>query len=132
MFKIHKYCNNFKVIRQWLIAFILLFVANTLNAQAKFTSKNTKGCTPLTVAFVDLSVGAVSWSWDLGNGNTSVLQNPSAIYYNPGKYTVKLIVTDSKGNKTTFTQTNFITAYKSPKANFTYTPSSICESEGSE
>ena len=126
MFEIHKYCNDLKVIRHWLIALILLFVANTLNAQAKFTAKNTKGCTPLTVAFVDLSVGAVSWSWDLGNGNTSVLQNPSAIYYNPGKYTVKLIVTDSKGNKTTYTQTNFITAYKSPKANFTYTPSSIC------
>ena len=78
MFEIHKYCNDLKVIRHWLIALILLFVANTLNAQAKFTAKNTKGCTPLTVAFVDLSVGAVSWSWDLGNGNTSVLQNPSA------------------------------------------------------
>ncbi|MCX8483543.1 MAG: PKD domain-containing protein, partial [Crocinitomicaceae bacterium] len=126
MFTVDKYRKIIGFIRIVAIVVFAIFNFNILKSQAKFTAKNTKGCTPLTVAFTDLSVGAVSWSWDLGNGNTSVLQNPSAIYYNPGKYTVKLIATDTKGNKTTFTQTNFITAYKSPKANFTYTPASIC------
>ncbi len=29
-----------------------------------------------TIQFTDLSLGAISWLWDFGDGNTSVLQNP--------------------------------------------------------
>lgn len=124
--KLDKIFYQFKIIH--MIFFLLFFTLsfNQAKAQAKFSGTNLKGCTPLTVSFSDLSTGAVSWYWDLGNGNTSTLQNPSAIYYNPGKYTVKLTITDSKGNKSSITQTNYITAFKSPKADFKYTPSVLC------
>lgn len=68
------------------------------NVQADFTSDKTKGCPPLIVEFTDQSSStAISWNWDFGNGNTSVMQNPSASFLEPGDYSVKLIVQDHNG-----------------------------------
>ncbi len=39
----------------------------------------------------------VSWTWDFGDGNTSVEQNPSHSFRNPGTYIVELTVTDDDG-----------------------------------
>ncbi len=53
------------------------------NAQlhANFTSNIQQGCSPLVVQFTDASTGnAINWLWDLGNGATSTLKNPGAIY----------------------------------------------------
>jgi PKD repeat protein len=71
---------------------LLLIVSTTIKAQlsANFISPLQSGCAPLIVKFGDQSTGTpTSWKWDLGNGTTSYLQNPSAIYFNPGKYSVK-------------------------------------------
>jgi hypothetical protein len=38
----------------------------------------------------DLSVGATSWAWDFGDGNTSTAQNPVHTYAQAGNYTVTL------------------------------------------
>ncbi|MBK7968083.1 MAG: PKD domain-containing protein [Bacteroidetes bacterium] len=45
-----------------------------------------------------------SWFWDFGNGTTSTLQNPSAVYNNSGTYNVSLIVTSSNGCNDTISQ----------------------------
>ena len=61
---------------------------------ANFTANNTSGCGPLRVTFTDQSAGAPdSWSWDFGNGQLSILQNPTITYSQPGTYTVRV---DSK------------------------------------
>ena len=39
-----------------------------------------------------------NWSWDLGDGNTSLEQNPQHIYTNLGNYTATLTVNDDIGN----------------------------------
>ena len=58
-----------------------------------FTASPDNGCAPVFVHFTDISTGgATSWKWDLGNGTISFLQNPSATYFNPGKYTIKLVI----------------------------------------
>ena len=49
-------------------------------------------------AFTALTHSAVSWSWDFGDGNTSMEQNPVHVYADGGYYTVTLTVTDSGGN----------------------------------
>jgi len=60
---------------------------------AEFNASPVSGCAPLFVSFHDLSTGSPSsWKWDLGNGTISYLQHPSATYFNPGKYTIKLVV----------------------------------------
>jgi len=51
-----------------------------------------------TVAFSDLSSGTiVSYLWDLGDGNTSTLSDPTHIYTANGNYTVCLTVTTANG-----------------------------------
>ncbi len=47
-----------------------------------------------TVQFNDSSTNAVTWLWDLGDGNFSTDQNPLHNYAAAGNYTVCLIVTD--------------------------------------
>lgn len=51
--------------------------------------------------FTDLSSNApTEWLWDLGDGNTSMLQNPEHTYTEPGIYTVCLTATNSTGSNT--------------------------------
>jgi gliding motility-associated-like protein len=108
-----------------------MMLLSTLWAQAQVTANFSgtplSGCTPLVVQFTDLSTGPVtSWFWNFGNGNTSTLQNPAAVYVTPGTYTVTLTVSDGVGNNT-LTQTNLITVFQDPTANFTNaTPRSGC------
>lgn len=67
------------------------------SAQLKvnFKADTTQGCPPVIVSFTDLSAGnPVSWEWDFGNGNKSSLQNPQAVYDQPGNYEVTLTVSD--------------------------------------
>jgi len=108
-----------------LILFLILICDISL-AQFDFSASPQKGCTPLTVNFSDLTTNSVRWEWDLGNGNTSTLQNPAAIYYNPGKYTIQLTVWDSNGKKTVLLKNNFVHAFKLPTANFSTNFSTTC------
>ncbi len=48
----------------------------------------------LQVLFVDQSIGAVTWSWDFGDGTTDTLQNPVHNYSSAGTYSVTLIVSN--------------------------------------
>jgi PKD repeat protein len=59
----------------------------------------TAAVSGLAVAMRDTSTNApTSWSWDLGNGTTSTVQNPSVTYAAAGIYTVVLTATNSAGS----------------------------------
>ena len=96
-----------------------------------FTLTPNNGCTPLNVSITNTSAVTAgdTYQWDLGNGNTSTLQNPPAqIYTAPGLadvvYTVELIVTTAAGCSATLTQT--ITVHPLPIADFTPLPDTVC------
>ena len=119
---------------------MLSFTTIYSNAQlhADFIATPEAGCAPLVVNFNDISTGnPSSWEWDLGNGTTSFLQNPSATYFNPGQYTVKLIIRTAQINRSSESVTNsqeadsivksqLISVYASPQVNFSGTPQSGC------
>ena len=97
-----------------------LFASKGAYAQvlANFSSNITSGCSPILVQFSDQSTGnPTSWTWDLGNGTISTLQNPSTTYITPGSYTVILTVSDGTTTNTK-TVTNYITAVPTPIVNF--------------
>ena len=75
---------------------------------ANFTSNVVSGRRPLTVRFTDSSTGSPTrWSWSFGNGRTSTIQNPTIVYANSGRYTVRLTV--SNGSTTSsITKTRYI------------------------
>jgi gliding motility-associated-like protein len=70
-------------------------------ATADFTSNPTHPASlPLpnaSVQFTDNSLGASSWLWDFGDGNTSSSTNPNHGYTTPGQYYVTLTITNTNG-----------------------------------
>ncbi|TAL57824.1 MAG: PKD domain-containing protein, partial [Bacteroidetes bacterium] len=75
--------------------------------------------------FNNLSTGGTNWIWNLGNGATSTLQNPSVIYNNSGPFIVSLVV-DASGCKDSITQTIFVNPL--PAANFSAPPKCLGDS----
>jgi PKD repeat protein len=74
-----------------------------------FYGSPVSGDAPLTVDFVDQSVGSpTGWSWDFGDSSSSTAQHPSHTYTNPGTYDVTLTVTNLTGNAT-LTKTAYVT-----------------------
>lgn len=91
---------------------------------ADFSANITQACSPIVVQFSDLSVGSpTSWFWNLGNGATSTLQNPSTTYITPGTYTVTLTAFNAGGSNTK-TTSGFITVLPSPTVQFSASDSS--------
>ncbi len=72
---------------------------------AQFQATPDSGCTPLDVVFTDqssVSSGVITqWDWDIGDGTTSDLTNPTHTYADSGSYTVVLEVTTENGCKDT-------------------------------
>ncbi|HVX51432.1 MAG TPA: PKD domain-containing protein [Chitinophagaceae bacterium] len=110
-----------------VIFLLLLSTTGFSQLKAGFTSSSNAGCSPLVVQFNDASEGSpVSYSWNFGNGLTSTLANPGALYKTPGKYTVTLTVTDAGGNSDTIVKTDYITVYAAPAVDFNFTPQDGC------
>jgi PKD repeat protein len=47
--------------------------------------------------FNDTSLNATAWNWDFGDSTTSMDQNPTHTYSQPGNYTVNLTVSNANG-----------------------------------
>lgn len=111
-----------------LIFLCLLTIHATAWGQptANFGATPQSGCSPLIVSFKDGSSGApTQWRWDLGNGVISTLQNPSATYFNPGTYSIKLVVRNAAGVDSVI-KTGFITVYAAPIPNFNASDTAGC------
>ncbi len=96
------------------------------NPVANFTS-NTQyvACPGDSISFTNQSANAVSWFWSFGDGNTSILQNPTHAYTTTGFYDVQLIITSLSGCQDTILQPAYIEV-GGPVGNFTFTPKQGC------
>ncbi|MEI6766250.1 MAG: PKD domain-containing protein [Bacteroidota bacterium] len=87
----------------------------------------TSVCLGQATNFTNTSVNTLgfinSWNWDFGDGDTSLIQNPSHFYNTSGNFTVTFIVGSSIGCQDTITHS--ITVYPLPVAGFTH-PSHGC------
>jgi gliding motility-associated-like protein len=100
-----------------VVAFPLPTSAFELSAYSSCTS-------PVTVQTINNSQSAIGYAWDLGNGNTSVLNEPSITFDGPGTYTVSLTSTNQYGCEHVATQ-QFI-VHPTPDASFTLQPQPAC------
>lgn len=64
-------------------------------SESDFFASDTVGCSPLEIAFTNLSNNAISWSWSFGDGAVSDLTDPLHIFNAPGTYSVTLISADT-------------------------------------
>jgi len=68
--------------------------------------------------------GALSYAWSFGDGDSSLLTNPTHLYSTKGNYTISLVVSNTYGCSSSITKTSFINA-ANYSADFT-TASSYC------
>lgn len=82
-------------------------------------------CEGFATEFTNLSTGdgALSHSWDFGDGNSSIDTNPTHTYANAGTYTVILTVTTSNACVNTYTVSVSVNAL--PTVDFSF--SDVCE-----
>ena len=68
----------------------------------EITAEPTNGISPLTVSFNAVVSGGdapLSFAWDFGDEETSVIQSPSHTFEDGGAYTVTVTVTDDNGDE---------------------------------
>ncbi len=87
-------------------------------ATATISASTRRACANDTVFFSSGYLNFVSYLWDFGDGNTSIVSNPFHIYADSGNYQVTLTVTDSVGCSNTWALPYFVKVNK-PLAGFT-------------
>ena len=92
--------------------------------RVKIGIDNTAGCPPLTVNLVNNSVaGNAKFTWDFGDGNTSINEKPKYTYYHAGQYSIKLKTTGPDGS-TVYDDTTVV-VYDLPVADFDLAPEEV-------
>ncbi len=94
---------------------------------ASFAADTLLGCQNLPVCFADNSSGAapLTYQWNFGDGQTSVLQNPCHTYANAGNYNVRLQVTSVNGCKDDSVVADMIHIIANPIAAFSLSSTTI-------
>jgi large repetitive protein len=104
-------------------------VSQTINVYpipaTSFIVSPAYGCdVPQNAAFANTTTGAVAYSWNFGNGQTSLNTNPTATYTATGTYTIDLIASNAFGCSDTATTTFVV--FPKPVAAFTPLTTSGC------
>jgi gliding motility-associated-like protein len=136
----HTYINNFGVDTTFMVTLIsqtTFGCADTIaqmitvypNPIASFTNNAALDCAPLIVNFTNNSIGAVSYSWDFGDGTPfDNSANPTHIYQNLTQFIdnniVTLIATSSNG--CTDTIIDSVLVFPEPQFGFSTNPDSGC------
>ncbi len=111
-----------------LMLAMLFSVAGSVFGQspiASFSVPSAQGCVPYNVQFTNTSSNAISYQWNFGNGNTSVVANPGNVFTSPGVYTVSLTASSASG--LTSTTSAQITVNPKPIANFSVSLNTGCQ-----
>ena len=85
--------------------------------KASFSAGTT--CFLDTTKFTNTSTNATGYTWDLGDGSSSILSEPFRVYGKSGSFNVSLIASSSNGCKDTVFNT--VTVNAPPKISFTVT-----------
>jgi gliding motility-associated-like protein len=72
-------------------------VGNISGPTAAFVADPTEANINEDIIFTDLSIGAISWDWNFGDGGSSIIQHPTHAYASQGIYDVWLYIEDNFG-----------------------------------
>ncbi len=91
---------------------------------ASFEPLVINGCEPLTVPFLNTSVGDINtYEWNYFDGAGDAIAEPSHTFEKAGTYTVMLVVTSNEGCRADTILPNIITVWPQPVAGFIPNPS---------
>ena len=80
-----------------------------------------------TITFTNLTLGANTYIWDFGDGNSSTAVNATHLYTVPGTYNVKLVATNNFGCQGIATKNAYITILEKPAATIAVSQTSSCD-----
>ncbi|MEL6625523.1 MAG: PKD domain-containing protein, partial [Bacteroidota bacterium] len=106
-----------------------LFAADLIDLTGptgSFTMSNIAGCKPLTVDFAATTNGAVSWTWDFGDGSLGLGQNVSHTYFTDTTAFPVLLIEDSAGCTVAIPASDSVVVEPGPTANFISSESFTC------
>ncbi len=95
-----------------------------------FSPSTIQGCPPLSIDFINSSIGGYPYKWDFGDGTTSNKTNPSHVYTLPGSYSVQLTGTGPDGIMVT--KDTIITVSDQPLAEMDISPETVYISDNPE
>jgi PKD repeat protein len=103
---------------------------NTPVCTAYFNYSLTSIGSPFAVLFTDVSTtspndAVVSWTWDFGDGSSSILRHPTHTYTAPGQYVVCLTITTALGCTNTVCKPVILGNNTTCAANFTFTTNGL-------
>lgn len=85
-----------------VLPFLFIFAASE-NVKAGFKADKQSGPLPLSVSFEGMGeTPGVNYTWDFGNGNTSMRKSTTTMFVNPGTYVVKLTVSNGVATDSSF------------------------------
>lgn len=100
----------------------------TVNPQPTVVFNFNNSCQFAPVTFTEnsnIQQGVINqWNWNFGDGSSSSNSNPTHMYSTPGTYSVSLTVTSNFG--CTASQTQLVTIYDKPVANYITNQTSAC------
>lgn len=109
----------YKILKYIMLLLVAILLQMVTKAQLSVSITGSfEGCAPQILTFgcdVTGATGEVSYSWSSGNGDVSVLAEPTFSYLNPGRYTIS--VTASSGGQTA-TDLREIVVFNGPTASF--------------
>lgn len=73
-----------------------------------FSFSPTFGDAPLTINFLNNSIGAQSYLWDFGDGNTSISAAPDHIYTDTGTFNIMLVAVNEHGCSDSLLKTIYV------------------------
>ncbi|MBX2907869.1 MAG: PKD domain-containing protein [Taibaiella sp.] len=95
-----------------------------------FSALDTTLCPGFPATFLNTSTpntsGPATYTWNFGDGSTSVAPAPSYVHPSPGYYDITLFVTNSMGCFKSLTKTSYIRVYDPPMVSFSGSGTYIC------
>ena len=108
-----------KILKYIPLLFVTILLHFTATAQLSVSiTGNFEGCSPQILVFgcnVTGASGEVSYSWSSGNGDVSVLAEPTFSYLTPGHYNISVTV---ESNGQTASDSHEIVIFNGPTASF--------------
>ena len=100
------------------------------NPIADFEAVDTVGCADFTTQFLNLSQNYIGSTWRLDHPNntpgySTITQNPIRTYFDPGFYSMQLIIIDQFGCTDTLVRNNYLDV-RGPTVNFGANPMGGC------
>jgi PKD repeat protein len=97
-----------------------------LGPATSFNGSGLNACKGSTIQFTDLSLGAVEWEWNFGEGSVSNEQNPEFTFNETGSYVITLFSKDTLGCSAFYTIPAPLEIYPLPHAEFTVDNAGSC------